>query len=175
LTLGDLRQLVRDIWLTRFDEELESHRSARRSGRPKSTKEMKLEALKLREAETYRTGMGTYFIRVLSLIFCLIIILIEVIDLTHAPTVELFRKWDQKEVAYIQLLRFIRIFSTDPNLVIVSRPGKHASIIGSSKQTTAVDIPMDTDNADCIHQHPNSIIPGEPMPRFSSTIMNMDS
>jgi len=126
LTLDDLHEIVRDVWLTRFDEELECHRSARRSGRPKSTKEMKLEEVKLREAETYRTGM-------------------EVIDLTHPPTVEFFRKWDQKEVAYIQLLRFIRIFSTNPNLVVISRPGKHASIIGSSNQRSGgVDIPMDT-------------------------------
>jgi translation machinery-associated protein 16 len=69
LTLGELHQLVRDIWLTRFDAELESHRSARRSGRPKSTKEMKLEELMLREAETYRTGMGTYLIIWLSSVF----------------------------------------------------------------------------------------------------------
>ena|SRR6266545_320464 len=60
LTLEELHHIVRDIWLTRFDDELESERSARRKGRPKSTKEMKLEELKLREAETYRTGMGAY-------------------------------------------------------------------------------------------------------------------
>jgi len=58
LTLGELHQLVRDLWLTRFDDELKNHRSDRRSGRPKSTREMKLEELILREAETYRTGMG---------------------------------------------------------------------------------------------------------------------
>jgi len=113
LTLEELHHIVRDIWLTRFDDELESERSARRKGRPKSTKEMKLEDLKLREAETYRTGM-------------------EVIDLTHPPTVDLFRKWDQKEIAYIQLLRFIRIFSTDPGHVVVSRPGKHTFITDST-------------------------------------------
>jgi hypothetical protein len=71
---------------------------------------MKLEELILREAETYRTGMGTHLIMLLSLVFILNHDLTEVIDLTHPPTVELFRKWDQKEVAYIQLLRFIRIF-----------------------------------------------------------------
>jgi len=143
LTLGELHQLVRDLWLTRFENELENHRSARRSGRPKSTKEMKLEELILREAETYRTGMGTLLIMLLSLVFVLIHDLTEVIDLTHPPTVELFRKWDQKEVAYIQLLRFIRIFSMDPNLVVVSRLGKHASIINTSNPD---DLSMD--NAD---------------------------
>ena len=144
LTLADLHELVRDVWLTRFDGELESHRSTRRPGRPKSTKETKLEELMLREAETYRTGMGTYLTKLHSLVFILNHALIEVIDLTHPPTVELFRKWDQKEVAYVQLLRFIRIFSTDPNLIVVSRIGKHASIIESSKQSSRVDIPMDT-------------------------------
>lgn len=64
---------------------------------------------------------------------------IEVIDLTHGPTVELFRVWDQKEVAYLDLLRFVRIFSTDTTRTIISRPGKHVSIVGSS-QDQAMDV-----------------------------------
>jgi translation machinery-associated protein 16 len=44
--------------LTRFDEELEQERAVRRKGRAKSAKEIKLEDIKLREAEEYRTGMG---------------------------------------------------------------------------------------------------------------------
>jgi translation machinery-associated protein 16 len=54
----------------------------------------------------------------------------EVPDLTHPATVEIFRRWDQKEVAFIQLLRFIRIFSAEPEITVVSRPGKHLSITG---------------------------------------------
>jgi translation machinery-associated protein 16 len=46
------------VWLTRHDDELEQERAARRKGRPKSTKELKLEEIKLRESEQYRTGMG---------------------------------------------------------------------------------------------------------------------
>jgi len=92
----------------------------------------------------------------LSFVFILIHDLTEVIDLTHPPTVELFRKWDQKEVAYIHLLRFIRIFSTDPNLVVVSRLGKHASMVDTSN---SVDLSMDTMRT----TDPNSTIPGEPM------------
>ncbi|KAF8075006.1 hypothetical protein FPV67DRAFT_1559612 [Lyophyllum atratum] len=111
LTLPELHRVVDDIWLTRFDEELEQERAARRKGRPKSAKETKLEEIKLREVDIYRTGM-------------------EVPDLTHPATVEIFRRWDQKELAYIQLLRFIRITSVEPDVVVVSRPGKHASIIG---------------------------------------------
>ncbi|KAG5647437.1 hypothetical protein DXG03_009367 [Asterophora parasitica] len=110
LTLSELHDVVRDVWLTRFDEELAQEKAARRKGRPKSTKELKLEELKLRETEEYRTGM-------------------EVPDLTHPATVEVFRRWDQKELAYIQLLRFIRITSTEPDVFVVSRPGKHVSIV----------------------------------------------
>jgi hypothetical protein len=54
---------------------------------------------------------------------------IEVPDLTHSETVELFRRWDQKEVAFIQLLRFIRIFRDQPGVSIVSRPGKHFTLL----------------------------------------------
>ncbi|KAF4610996.1 hypothetical protein D9613_006864 [Agrocybe pediades] len=118
LSLEELHHIVRDVWLTRFDEELETERAARRKGRPKSVKELKLEENKLREMEIYRTGM-------------------EVIDLTHPATVELFRRWDQKEVAFIQLLRFIRICSTDPTLVVVSRPGKHQSIVAAAQKEEA--------------------------------------
>jgi translation machinery-associated protein 16 len=58
LTLEELHDTIKDIWLTRHDEELEAERTARRKGRPKSVKEMKLEEIILREAEEYRTGMG---------------------------------------------------------------------------------------------------------------------
>lgn len=58
LTLEELHGVVRDIWLTRHDEELEEERAARRKGRPKSAKEMKWEEEKVREMEEYRTGMG---------------------------------------------------------------------------------------------------------------------
>ena len=49
----------------------------------------------------------------------------EVLDLTHPKNVELLRKWDQTEFAYIQILRFIRITSVKPDYFVVSRPGKH--------------------------------------------------
>lgn len=58
MSLQDLHHIISDIWLTRFDEDLEQEKSARRKGRPKSLKEIKLEELKFREAELYRTGMG---------------------------------------------------------------------------------------------------------------------
>lgn len=60
LTLEELHHIIREVWLTRFDEELEHEKATRRKGRPKSVKEIKLEELKSREAEEYRTGMGKY-------------------------------------------------------------------------------------------------------------------
>ncbi|KAJ3514985.1 hypothetical protein NLJ89_g2042 [Agrocybe chaxingu] len=120
LSLEDLHHIINDVWLTRYDDELESERAARRKGRPKSVKEVKLEELKLREADVYRTGM-------------------EVIDLTHPPTVELLRRWDQKEIAFIQMLRFIRVFSPDTTLVVLSRPGKHCTITESAKHAIDAD------------------------------------
>ncbi|KAF9005954.1 hypothetical protein BDQ17DRAFT_1352459 [Cyathus striatus] len=148
LSLEELHQVVRNVWLARFDDELESEKAARRKGRPKSLKEMKMEEMKLREVEEYRTGL-------------------EVIDLTHPVNTTLFRRWDQKEAAYIQQLRFIRIFSSDPQTVVVSRPGKHSLLINAAKNAeesmdTEEDIPL--------------LIPaiGVPVSQFSSTMMTMD-
>ncbi|OJA19917.1 hypothetical protein AZE42_03765 [Rhizopogon vesiculosus] len=144
LSLEELHVIVRDVWLTRHDEELEQERAARRKGRPKSTKELKLEEIKLHESEEYRTG-------------------IDVPDLTHEATVKLFRKWDQKEVAYIQLLRFIRISGADPTSTVVSKPGEHHSL-KESIPSQALDEAMATDNT----------LLTEPPSRFASTIMMMD-
>lgn len=69
LSLDELHYVVRDVWLARHDMEIEAERSARRKGRPKSTKEAKLEELQLREKELYRTGMGASFFFLPSLPF----------------------------------------------------------------------------------------------------------
>ncbi|KZT65663.1 hypothetical protein DAEQUDRAFT_676490 [Daedalea quercina L-15889] len=150
LTLDDLHAIVRDVWLKRFNEDLEEERKSRRKGRPKSTREQKLEELKLQEAELYRTGM-------------------EVLDLTHPRNVQLFRMWDQKEVAYIKQLRFIRISSESPELVLVSKTGRHPSLIARPDPLAEPgDHQMDTDDSD---EAPLLI---EPPSRFASTIMTMD-
>lgn len=126
LTLDGLHQIVQDVWLTRWDEALEAERTARRKGRSKSVKELKLEETRLQESELYRTGM-------------------EVPDLTHLPTVELFRRWDLKEAAYLQLLRYIRINRNDPKTAVVSKPGKHVSILESNPtQNSQLDIELKT-------------------------------
>lgn len=59
LSLDELHLIVRDIWLTRYDQDLEQERARRRKGRPKSAKETQIEELKVREAEEYRTGFGS--------------------------------------------------------------------------------------------------------------------
>ncbi|KAJ7583219.1 hypothetical protein C8J56DRAFT_791301 [Mycena floridula] len=147
LTLEELHALVRDKWLTRHDQDLEKERAARRKGRPKSVKELKFEEIKLREAEEYRTGF-------------------ELIDLTHEPTVALFRKWDLKEVAYMQLLRFIRISSLNPAVTVVSRLGTHFSVRPAGGDG---DVEMSDD------EEPVPTLLAEPPTRFSSTMMTMDS
>jgi len=58
LTLDELHNIIKGVWLTRHDVELEAEQAARRKGRPKSAREMKLEEIKLRETEEYKTGMG---------------------------------------------------------------------------------------------------------------------
>ena len=58
LTLPEFHAIVREVWLSRYDAELEEERAARRKGRPKSVREQKIEELKLREADQYRTGLG---------------------------------------------------------------------------------------------------------------------
>ena len=65
----------------------------------------------------------------------------EVPDLTHEINVELFRGWDQKEGGYLQMLRYIRISSTDPEKIVVSRPGHHPRLISATEATTAETTP----------------------------------
>jgi translation machinery-associated protein 16 len=63
LTLEELHELIRDVWLTRNDDELAAEQASRRKGRPKSKKELDLEDIKSRESEQYRTGLGeSYFL-----------------------------------------------------------------------------------------------------------------
>lgn len=99
----------------------------------------------------------------------------EIIDLTHGPTVEIFRRWDQKELAFIQLLRFIRISSGEPEIAVLSKPGKHFSILESTTVSEGGD-PMDVmmEKEDLSNSVPQLPQFGDPPLRFSSTIMAMD-
>jgi translation machinery-associated protein 16 len=163
--------LIQNAWLSRHDEELLAEQQARRKGRPKSVRETKLEEMKLRESEEYRAGLGTFFS--LALISFLALAanrnISEVIDLTHPATVTLFRNWDQKEVAYLQLLRYIRISSTDPTSFVISKPGKHVLITGDQTNDPAVITDMDVDGQASVL---SSMLTA---PGISSTMMAMDN
>jgi translation machinery-associated protein 16 len=69
LTLPELH-IIAQAWIARHEGALAEEQAARRKGRPKSTKEMRIEELRVREQETYRTGMGAcLFIFFLLLFF----------------------------------------------------------------------------------------------------------
>lgn len=90
----------------------------------------------------------------------------EVLDLTHSPTVELLRNWDQKEFAYIQMLRFIRISNSEPTVFTVSKYGKHHTL-GRDGDDPAATQPMDI-------IHDTSIDEFLKTKHFSSTAMVED-
>ena len=64
----------------------------------------------------------------------------EVPDLTHPENVALYRTWDQREVAFTQLLRYIRISSSNLDTAIVSRPGRHPSLIPLPNSSSPMDV-----------------------------------
>lgn len=81
---------------------------------------------------------------------------------------ELFRKWDQKEAAYVQQLRFVRISSASPETVVLARPGQHPLLKEEAKRQITSQTPeeaMDTDEAPLLLEPPS---------RFASTIQTMD-
>jgi translation machinery-associated protein 16 len=57
LTLPQLHAIA-TAWVARNDAALAAEQAARRKGRPKSPLEVRIEERRLREQETYRTGMG---------------------------------------------------------------------------------------------------------------------
>ena len=88
---------------------------------------------------------------------------------------ELFRRWDQKEAAFIQLLRFIRIFKGDPQLTVLSRPGKHISLTEKTDPGSQDDEEMMAEVLKGSHpQAPTSSIIEESPPPSSNAMMAMD-
>jgi translation machinery-associated protein 16 len=61
-------------------------------------------------------------------------------DLTHPENIALYRTWDQREVAFLQLLRFIRISSTKLDMAMVSKPGKHPSLVTEQNKSIPMDV-----------------------------------
>ena len=66
----------------------------------------------------------------------------EVLDLTHPINVKLFRSWDQKEAAFVQQLRFIRINSDNPDVYTISRPGQHPFLKSATTPKSSEDTEM---------------------------------
>lgn len=96
---------------------------------------------------------------------------VEVIDLTHPTNVELFRKWDQIEAAYVQQLRFIRISSASPETVVVSRSGQHPLLkVEEAKGSETAEAAGEGQAMD-LDEGPLLL---EPTSRFASTIQTMD-
>ena len=91
------------------------------------------------------------------------IYVVDVIDLTYLPNVKLFRAWDQTEFAYIQMLRFIRISSSDPTVSVISKPGRHHTLHTKDtphlpdKEMDIPDVPKPTNDggSTTLQQHIN--------------------
>lgn len=110
-------------------------------------KETQIEEMKVREAEEYRTGLGSSPSDTLvnpngQQLISFMFPILEVPDLTHEVNVELFRDWDQKEVGYLQMLRYIRILSTDSEKPFVSRPGQYPRLVAAAKGETTTEVPL---------------------------------
>jgi hypothetical protein len=59
--LPSLHELIKDVYLTRNDEELDELKKARRPGRPKAKREIEIEEIKRKENAEYENGFGKLF------------------------------------------------------------------------------------------------------------------
>ncbi|KAG8991024.1 hypothetical protein FRB90_001489 [Tulasnella sp. 427] len=105
LTLSEVHEIIRDVWLKRHDVAIAEEAATRRKGEPRSSKEDKLQAAKEAEAEEYRSGL-------------------EIPDLTDPMTVELFRRWEDGDPNYLPLLRMIKVSGSEPEKSVVVRKGR---------------------------------------------------
>ncbi|KAG8949863.1 hypothetical protein FRC04_008166 [Tulasnella sp. 424] len=105
LTLPEIHDIIKDVWLHRHDVAIAEEAATRRKGEPRSSKEDKLLAAKEADKEEYRTGL-------------------EIPDLTDPTTVELFRKWEDGDPNYLPLLRMIRVSSADHEKFVITRRGR---------------------------------------------------
>ena len=98
----------------------------------------------------------------------------EVIDLTEPNNVDLFRRWNQRDAAFVKQLLFVRIYSTKPDLYQVSRYGSHPSLPKAPNSASTVAEQPTTSNDDVAMDDDEAPLLLEPASRFSSTIMGMD-
>ncbi|KAG9124926.1 hypothetical protein FRC07_009665 [Ceratobasidium sp. 392] len=57
MTLPEIHEIIKTVWLARHDSLLEVERAQRRPGRPQSARELALLEMKLQDEEVYRTGL----------------------------------------------------------------------------------------------------------------------
>ncbi|KAL7423195.1 translation machinery-associated protein 16 [Cryptotrichosporon argae] len=109
LTLASLRALVTDVYLARNDERIAELSAERRPGRVKTKEHAELEELKRREEAEWETGF-------------------EVVDLTNPQMTRLLYSYVETStplsVGHVDLLRYIRISRSEPDAVVVSKPGR---------------------------------------------------
>ncbi|KAG8993845.1 hypothetical protein FRB90_000582 [Tulasnella sp. 427] len=105
LTLSEVHEIIKDVWLKRHDVAIAEEAATRRKGEPRSSKEDKLQAAKEAEAEEYRSGL-------------------EIPDLTDPMTVELFRRWEDGDPNYLPLLRMIKVSGSDLEKSVIVRKGR---------------------------------------------------
>ena len=122
LSLASLRALISTVYLTRHDPRIAELEAERRAGRPKPKELLELEEVRKREHAEWETGF-------------------EVPDLTNPETVKLL--WILQETgealqpSHIALIRQIRVFKNDPEVVVVSKQGKTGNmglLIGTASE-----------------------------------------
>jgi Translation machinery-associated protein 16 len=97
----------------------------------------------------------------------------ELPDLTHAATVELFRKWENGDPAYLHLLQFVRLSSTNPTVAPIVKYGlqQRSKDDIEDRDVMEVDVTEKTGPLAALQR----AFPDVPLTAFSSTIQNMDS
>ncbi|KAG8893606.1 hypothetical protein FRB99_001853, partial [Tulasnella sp. 403] len=122
LSLSEVHETIRDIWLHRHDKQLAEEQARRRKGEPRSAKEDKILAQIEMEKEEYRTGL-------------------EIPDLTDPLTVEVLRKWDDGDPNYLPLLRLVMVYSGDPDKIALTRRGEMVRNLQKNQKQKLEDKP----------------------------------
>ncbi|CAH7672074.1 hypothetical protein BY996DRAFT_6412878 [Phakopsora pachyrhizi] len=130
ISLPELHKLL-ELYLNRNTDQLESERSERRTGRPKSMIQERIELELERESEEYSTGF------VLP-------------DLTSPQNVFLLRQWAEVhsgDPSFMPRIRLIRIFRDTPDKIIEEQKGAADSITlvsSSADQDQSMNQPLET-------------------------------
>jgi hypothetical protein len=92
-----------------------------------------------------RVLVGAFFLSPQPELLTTIFRLEEVPDLTHEPTVELFRRWKNGDPQYLTLLRLISISSEHPEEAVITRRGLQEAPLSDASETPVIDIVLSQD------------------------------